>query len=111
MNTDDLSTRLAAMRHSGGALDLLKAEIAGESAASLGHHGRQAEAAMNAIRAFDAAGQGTAEERVALLRKAAKDVWHYFVQRELCGMRDHRWVINDYGITNEVMARLGAIEK
>lgn len=111
MNTDDLATRLAAMRHSGGALDLLKTEIAGESAASLGLHGRQVEAAMVALRAFDAAGQGTPDERVALLRRAAKAVWHYFVQRELCGMRDHRWVINDYGITNEVMARLGAVEK
>lgn len=109
--SSDLHDRIAALRHPGGAYDLLKAELAGESASSLGHHGRQVEAAMNAIRAFDAAGQGTAEERLALLRKAAKAVWHYFVQRELCGMRDHRWVIKDYGITNEVMVRLGAIEK
>lgn len=111
MNPDDLATRLAAMRHSGGALDLLKTEMAGESASSLGHHGRQVEAAINAIRAFDAAGQGTGDDRTVLLKKAAKAVWHYFVQRELCGMRDHRWVIKDYGITNEVMVRLGAIEK
>jgi hypothetical protein len=111
MNPDDFATRLTAVRHSGGAFDLLKAEMAGESAASLGHHGRQVEAAMIALRAFDAEGQGTADERIALLRRAAKAVWHYFIQRELCGMRDHRWVIKDYGITNEVMARLGAIEK
>jgi hypothetical protein len=110
MNTDDLAARLAAMRTPGG-LDLLMTEVAGESAASLGYHGRQVEAAMNALRAFDATGQGSPEERLALLKNAAKDVWHYFVQRELCGMRDHRWVINDYGITNEVMARLGAVEK
>ena len=51
------------------------------------------------------------EARVALLKHAAKAVWGYFVQREMCGMRDHRWVINDYGITNEVMVRLGAIER
>jgi hypothetical protein len=111
MNGDDLAIRLAAVRNTGGALDLLKVELAGESASSLGHHGRQVEAAMNAIRAFDAAGQGTAEERVLLLKKAAKAVWSYFVQRETCGMRDHRWVIKDYGITNEVMFRLGAVER
>jgi hypothetical protein len=93
------------------AVDMLKAELAGETAVSLGHHGRQVEAAMNALRAFDMAGTGSAEARVALLRKAATAVWHYFVQRELCGMRDHRWVIKDYGITDEVMARLGAIER
>ena len=63
---------------------------------------------MNAIRAFDATGTGTGQQREALVKTAARAVWHYFVQRELCGMRDHRWVINDYGITNEVMARLGA---
>jgi hypothetical protein len=109
--SSDLPERLAALRQSGGSYDLLKTEIAGESAASLGHHGRQVEAAMIALRAFDAAGSGTADERLALLRKAAKAVWAYFVQRELCGMRDHRWVINDYGITNEVLFRLGAIER
>lgn len=109
--TDDIADRLAAMRHSGGAFALLKAEMAGESASSLGHHGRQVEAAMNAIRAFDATGTGTGQQREALVKTAARAVWHYFVQRELCGMRDHRWVINDYGITNEVMARLGAIER
>ncbi|RYE07320.1 MAG: hypothetical protein EOP22_18255 [Hyphomicrobiales bacterium] len=107
----DLADRIAALRNSGNAFDLLKTELAGESASSLGHHGRQVEAAMNAIRAFDAAGTGSDEERVALLKKAAKAVWGYFVQREMCGMRDHRWVINDYGITNEVMFRLGAIER
>ena len=111
MNSDDFAARLTALRHTGGAFELLKTELAGETAASLGHHGRQVEAAMNALRAFDAAGRGTAEERVALLKQAAKAVWHYFVQRELCGMRDHRWVIKDYGITNEVMVRLGAIER
>ena len=111
MNSNDLTERIAALRNSGGAYDLLKAELAGESASSLGHHGRQVEAAMAAIRAFDAEAKGTAEERTALLRKAAKAVWYYFVQRELCGMRDHRWVIKDYGITNEVLFRLGAIER
>ncbi len=109
--SEDLANRLAALRNSGNAFDLLKTELAGESASSLGHHGRQVEAAMNALRAFDAAGQGSADERVALLKRAAKAVWSYFVQREMCGMRDHRWVIKDYGITNEVMVRLGAIER
>lgn len=107
----DLTERIAALRQSGGAYDLLKAELAQESASSLGHHGRQVEMAMNRLRTFDADGQGTADERVVLLKKAAKAVWSYFVQRELCGMRDHRWVINDYGITNEVLSRLGAIER
>src|SRR5688500_4214566 len=72
MNGNDLTERIAALRNSGGAYDLLKAELAGETASSLGHHGRQVEAAMAAIRAFDAEAKGTAEERVTLLRKAAR---------------------------------------
>jgi hypothetical protein len=110
MDANEIAARLAAARSSGGAFDLLKTEIAGESAASLGYHGRQVEAAMNALRAFDADAKGTADQRVALLKTAATAVWKYFVQREICGMRDHRWVINDYGITDEVMFRMGAIE-
>jgi hypothetical protein len=108
--SSDLPERIAALRHSGGAFALLQTEIAGESAASLGHHGRQVEAAMKALRAFDAAGQGSADERLALVRQASKAVWSYFVQRESCGMRDHRWAIADYGITDEVIARLGAVD-
>jgi hypothetical protein len=112
MSHDDLTNRLSALRHaSSTAFDLLNAEIAAETASSLGFHGRQVEAAMNALRAFDAKGEGTAGERVELLKTAATTTWKYFVQREMCGMRDHRWVINDYGITNEVMARMGAIER
>ena len=109
--TDDLLDRIAALRQSGGAFDLLKTEIAAESASSLGHHGRQVETAMNALRAFDAAGNGAAEQRLDLLKTAATAVWKYFIQREMCGMRDHRWVIKDYGITDEVMFRMGAIER
>jgi hypothetical protein len=111
MDAKDIAARLDALRQTGGSFDLLKTEIAGETAASLGHHGRQVETAMKAIRAFDAAGKGTAEQRLALIKTAANAVWKYFVQRETCGMRDHRWVIKDYGITDEVMFRMGAIER
>jgi hypothetical protein len=33
------------------------------------------------------------------------------VQRELCGLRDQREVIRFYGIPQEVIARLGAMER
>ena len=85
----------------------LDAEILAEKASSLGHHGRQVEKAIAALRAHE----GTAEERQDLLRKAAREVWAFFVQRELCGLRDQREVIRLYGIPPEVLNRLGAIEK
>jgi hypothetical protein len=85
----------------------LDAEILAEKASSLGHHGRQVEKAIAALRAHE----GTAEERQDLLRKAAREVWAFFVQRELCGLRDQREVIRFYGIPQEVLVRLGVIEK
>jgi hypothetical protein len=107
----DLLERLMVARQAGGAVEMLKAEIAAESASSLGHIGRQVEASLKELRAFDAAGTGTADERLALVKKSARAVWSYFVQRETCGMRDHRWVIADYGIPGEVLVRLGAVER
>jgi hypothetical protein len=88
----------------------LDVEILGEQASSLGHHGRLVEKAMAALVAFDAAGGDEAGRR-ALVRAAAKEVWAFFVQRELCGMRDHREVIRLYGIPPEVLVRLGAVER
>lgn len=84
----------------------IEAEVMGEKAFSLGHHGRQVEAAMAALNAHT----GPAEARLALVKSAAKAVWKYFVQREACGMRDHRDAIRLYGIPGEVLARLGAVD-
>lgn len=106
----DLPDRLALARRSDAAFNVLEADIVADKAASLGHHGRQVERALAALRAFDAA-SGTAEERLALVRKAAREVWSFLVQRELCGLRDQKQIVRDYGIPGEVMARLGAIEK
>ncbi len=103
--------RAALSRRSDAAFNLLQYDMLAEKAASLGHHARLAEASVKALRSFDASGSGTADERLALLRKAARDVWAYFVQREICGMRDHRQIIKDFGIPGEVLARLGAVER
>ena len=88
----------------------IESEVMAEKASSLGYHGRQVEKAMAALRAFDAA-PGSAEERLILVKAAARDVWKFFVQREACGMRDQRDAIRHYEIPQEVLVRLGAIEK
>ncbi len=88
----------------------LEAEIVAEKAASLGHHGRQVEKALAALRAFDA-DPGRGGDRPALVAMAAREVWAFFVQRELCGLRDQREVIRFYGIPQEVLSRLGAIDR
>lgn len=88
----------------------IESEVLAEKASSLGYHGRQVEKAMAALRAFDAA-PGSGDERLILVKAAARDVWKFFVQREACWMRDQRDAIRHYGIPPEVLARLGAIEK
>ncbi|HHY51278.1 MAG TPA: hypothetical protein GYA10_16215 [Alphaproteobacteria bacterium] len=84
----------------------VEAEIVAEKASSLGHHGRLVENALAALKSFE----GDTEERSRLVRKAAHEVWAFFVQRELCGLRDQREVIRFYGIPQEVLVRLGAME-
>jgi hypothetical protein len=84
----------------------IETEVLGEKASSLGYHGKQVETAMAALRAFE----GSSEERVVVLKAAAKAVWKYFVQREACGMRNHKDAIALYGIPGEVLARLGAMD-
>ena len=69
----DLPDRIAAVRRADGAFNVLEDELLAEKASSLGHHGRLVEKAMAALRAFDAA-PGDPDERMRLLRKAARGV-------------------------------------
>jgi hypothetical protein len=87
--------------------NLLDSEMLAEKASALGHHGRLVEQALAALRACPA----DAAERPALRARAAQEVWAFFVQRELCGLRDQREVIRFYDIPVEVLVRLGAMEK
>jgi hypothetical protein len=104
LRAPDLAQKL---RHGDYFFNPLDAEIVAEKASSLGHHGRLVEQAIAALNAHS----GAAEARQELLRKAAREVWAFFVQRELCGLRDQREVIRFYGIPQEVLVRLGAMEK
>ncbi len=103
----DLPDRLALARHADAAFNVLETDLMAERAASLGHHGRLAEASVAALHAFS----GADEDRIAVRRKAVRHVWAYFVQREACGMRDHREIIKDWKIPGEVLSRLGAVER
>ena len=86
------------------AFDMLSHELMAEKASGLGRTGGLVEKAMAALNAVDKA----SPERPARVRAAAEAVYAYFIQRELCGFRRHQDVIREYGIPNEVLARLGA---
>ena len=84
---------------------ILDGEIAGEKANNLGRIGRTAEAALARLNDPEAL---ESEGREALLKAAAQAVWAWFIQRESCGLRDHKAIIRDYGIPRAVLVRLGA---
>lgn len=99
-----------AARYSDAAFNVLQVDMLAERAASLGHQGALVEQALAALRAFDVS-TGDPAERQKLVRRAARVVWAFFVQREICGFRDQKQMIADYRIPGEVLVRLGAIEK
>ncbi|MGO6817610.1 DUF6665 family protein [Rhizobium leguminosarum] len=90
--------------------NVLEYELMSERADSLGRHGLKVEAALAALKAWAADHQST-EERERLLNEASDAVWAFFIQREICGLRNNRDAIQRYGIPNEVIARLGAVRK
>jgi len=62
----------------------LEYEIAREKAASLGRLGRRLEAALEALRTFDAShARAHSPEREALLEQAGVLLWSFVVQREI----------------------------
>jgi hypothetical protein len=81
-------------------------ELANEKAISLGVAGARVSATIEAL----AAARGDTD-REPLLQAAADAVQAYFIQREACGLRDHRWAIEEYRIPRQVISRLGARPK
>ena len=85
-------------------LDTLESELLAEKATALGRAGEAAERALARLRAHPERD----ETREKLLKAAARAVHHFFIQRELCGLRRHNDVIRDFAIPREVLVRLGA---
>ncbi|QAY79195.1 DUF6665 family protein [Sphingosinicella sp. BN140058] len=80
----------------------LEREILGEKADILGQAGQKVQRSIAALRDSDESG------RTEALRDAARAVQAYFIQRELCGLRNHAPVIEQYAIPRAVLIRLGA---
>lgn len=98
-------TAFARTSGAGSNFSRLEAEILGEAAAALGHHGRRVEDVLARLEVAEEA------EKEALLQEAADAVWAYFIQRELSGLGDHRFVIREMKIPPAVLNRMGSIKK
>jgi hypothetical protein len=83
--------------------DELEHEIVAEKAAALGRMGRRLEASLRRL------ADAETSDRDAAIANVAHDAWCYLVQREVCGMREHRAVIDAFGIPREALVRMGAI--
>ncbi|PSH66500.1 MULTISPECIES: DUF6665 family protein [Phyllobacterium] len=78
-------------------------EILAETAAALGRAGQKVERTLERLHA------AAEVDREVCLKAAAQAVHAYFIQRELCGLRNHDDPIQHYGIPRAVLVRLGAV--
>jgi hypothetical protein len=81
----------------------LELEFAQERAAALGRLGRALEQAISALSQVEPA----RADRRRLVEEASLALWHFAVQREVCGLRDLSAVLRDYRVPREVSARMG----
>jgi uncharacterized protein DUF6665 len=96
-------------------IDALDYEIAQEMAGALGRLGSALERALRALGEFDAAqppgatmAPAVRAQRRRLVAEASRALWHFVVQREVCGLRDSRQILRDYGVPPDVRDRMGA---
>jgi hypothetical protein len=95
-------------------LDLIDTEIIQEQASALGRLGRALEAALQALRDFDATlaappSDPDTTRRTTLVAEAGYALWLFVVQREACGLRDSRTVMRDYAVPAEVQVGMGLL--
>jgi Family of unknown function (DUF6665) len=85
----------------------LEYEIAQEKASALGRLGRRLEGALAALAACSRTAASDRKVRDSLVEQAGYALWLFVVQREACGLTDSARVMQDYGVPNEVHARMG----
>jgi hypothetical protein len=93
--------------HSGYAT--LEYEIAQERASALGRLGRRLEGALTALAACPRTPHADRKIRDRLVQQAGYALWLFIVQREACGLNDSAQLMRDYGVPNEVYARMGPL--
>jgi hypothetical protein len=87
----------------------LEYEIAQEKASALGRLGRRLEAALTALAACPRTTNSDRKIRDSLVEQAGYALWLFVVQREACGLNNSTQVMQDYGVPNEVHARMAPL--
>ena len=93
-------------------VDTIEHEVAEEKAGALGRSGRRLEQALAVFRAHEVAGARNEPRyrarRERLLWELAERLEAFIVQREACGLKDLRHVLDYYDIPREALERIGA---
>lgn len=107
-----MSVRLpqSLVRHVPSGFNVLEYELMAERADALGRNGLKVEKALQKLKAESEASCEPAR-RNELLDAAADAVWAFFIQREICGLRDQRDIIRRYEVPKEVLARVGIVRR
>lgn len=96
-------------------VNTLELEILEEKAATLSRLTRAFEEALAAWRAAEAeaeAGRPATETlRKRLFDEAADALWHFVVQREICGLRNTEAVLREYDVPAALRLRMGAVRR
>lgn len=71
--------------------------------------GRRLEAALAVLAACPPTVTSDRKIRDSLVEQAGYALWLFVVQREACGLNDSAQVMQDYGVPNEVYARMGPL--
>ena len=66
-------------------------------------------AALTALAACPRTANSNRKIRDSLVEQAGYALWLFVVQREACGLNKISQVMEDYGVTNEVYARMGPL--
>jgi hypothetical protein len=91
-------------------LDAFALEAMAETAAALGHIGKQLEDALEDIRRHDA-NPGSNRDRQELVQNAADRAWAMFIQRDYFGMKCDHHLFAAYDIPKEVLNRVGVKQR
>jgi hypothetical protein len=87
----------------------LEYEIAREKASALRRLGRRLEAALAPLAACPPTATSDRKIRDSLVEQAGYALWLFVVQRQACRLNDSAQVMQDYGVPNEVYARMGPL--
>ncbi len=87
--------------------EALEQEIFNEKASTLSRLTKKLEAALEHLKKAETKENEPQEEHLHRLAQAGEALWHVTIQRELCGLRQHKAFYDFMGVPKAVRLRMG----